>query len=77
MKKQAIIVLVVVVMMQAVSIASTASFQGLGDLPGRDFWSKARAISGDGSVVVGRSHVTGLSEALGKNIEKGTSISMY
>ena len=63
MKKQAIIVLAMIVIMQGVSIANTASFQGLGDLPGRDFWSKAQAISGDGSVVGGRSHVTKFAEA--------------
>ena len=32
-----------------------ATFQGLGDLGGRDFDSRAYAISADGSVVVGRS----------------------
>jgi len=30
-----------------------ASFQGLGDLPGGDFYSAARAVSADGSAVVG------------------------
>jgi len=39
-----------------------ASFQGLGDLTGQDFFSKARGISTDGSVIVGQS-VTGTSGA--------------
>ncbi len=38
------------------SISHSASFQGLGDLPGGDFYSYALDISGDGSVVVGASH---------------------
>jgi probable HAF family extracellular repeat protein/parallel beta-helix repeat protein len=37
------------------SFAATASFQGLGDLPGGDFSSIARGVSADGSVVVGQS----------------------
>lgn len=32
-----------------------ASFQGLGDLPGGEFWSDPSGISADGSVIVGRS----------------------
>ena len=35
--------------------AQTASFQGIGDLPGGIFDSRAYDISPDGSVVVGRS----------------------
>ncbi|MFX0194664.1 MAG: hypothetical protein ACFFCW_00980 [Candidatus Hodarchaeota archaeon] len=34
---------------------ATASFQGLGDLPGGDFFSVARSVSADGSTVVGES----------------------
>ena len=34
--------------------ASAASFQGLGDLPGDSFGSRAYGISANGSVVVGR-----------------------
>jgi probable HAF family extracellular repeat protein len=37
------------------SFASVASFQALGDLPGGDFSSIARAVSADGAVVVGQS----------------------
>jgi probable HAF family extracellular repeat protein len=32
-----------------------ASFQGLGDLPGGSFYSRAYSVSSDGSVVVGSS----------------------
>ena len=38
--------------------AGVASFQGLGDLPGGEFFSEAFGISGDGQVVVGWSHST-------------------
>ncbi len=38
----------------------TASFQGLGDLAGGDFYSAATSISADGSTVVGYSHVVEL-----------------
>ncbi|MFN9735084.1 MAG: HAF repeat/PEP-CTERM domain-containing protein, partial [Microcystis sp.] len=34
--------------------AQAASFQGLGDLPGGGFNSRATGVSADGSVVVGR-----------------------
>ena len=41
-----------------------ATFQGLGDLPGPSFNSEANAVSGDGSVVVGRANnAAGLFEA--------------
>ena len=36
-----------------VASARTPSFQGLGDLPGGDFYSEALGISADGSTVVG------------------------
>lgn len=36
------------------SLAQTATFQGIGDLPGGLFWSLATDISPDGSIVVGR-----------------------
>ena len=39
------------------------SFTGLGDLPGGDFFSNAWAVSSDGSVVVGASTSSGVSEA--------------
>ena len=35
------------------SAVVTATFQGIGDLPGGNFWSRANAISADGLVVVG------------------------
>jgi probable HAF family extracellular repeat protein len=38
-----------------ISFGTTPSFQGLGDLPGGDFFSSASAVSADGSVVVGTS----------------------
>ena len=44
-----------VVTQPAESIAQTASFQGLGDLPGGGISSQARSISADGSVVTGGS----------------------
>ena len=49
----------------AVSIATATeiSFQGLDDLLGGDFYSSARAISGDGLVVVGQTHGPSGSEA--------------
>ena len=37
--------------------AQTASFQGLGDLPGGNFFSLAYDVSADGAVVVGRSQI--------------------
>ncbi len=37
-----------------ISLAQTANFQGLGDLPGGDFESDAYAVSADGLTVVGR-----------------------
>ncbi len=39
-----------------ISLATTASFQGLGDLPGSGTYSYANAISGDGRITVGGSH---------------------
>jgi len=47
--------LVVFLTFAGISQAKTASFQGVGDLPGGRFWSTATAISADGSVVVGYS----------------------
>lgn len=57
MKNLFIIMLVLIV----VTHARATSFQGLGDLAGGDFYSKAEDISADGSVVVGygtRSDIT-------------------
>ncbi len=56
MKTESILVLAVVVFAVCTissSFAATASFQGLGDLPGGQFFSYAYGISADGSVVVG------------------------
>jgi hypothetical protein len=39
-----------------ISSAATCRFQGLGDLAGGDFFSKAYGVSADGSVVVGESY---------------------
>ncbi len=39
--------------------AQAASFQGLGDLPGGSFLSRAKGVSADGSVVVGAGNDTG------------------
>ncbi|MHC4644808.1 MAG: hypothetical protein ACYTBJ_04855 [Planctomycetota bacterium] len=51
MRTQAIIVSVLAVITQGGSVANTAGFQGPCDLPGRDFWSKAKAISGGSGLV--------------------------
>lgn len=45
----------VMAMAGALASAVEPSFQGLGDLPGGDFRSRALGVSGDGSVVVGGS----------------------
>jgi len=45
------------------SLATTASFQGLGDLAGGDFESVADGVSADGSTVVGNSKSTSGTEA--------------
>jgi len=42
----------------AISQAAICNFQGLGDLAGGNFYSKAYGISADGSIVVGESHST-------------------
>jgi probable HAF family extracellular repeat protein len=47
-----------------VSPGAICSFQGLGDLSGGNFYSKAYAVSADGKVVVGESH-----SALGEPFE--------
>ncbi len=46
------------------SQAAICRFQGLGDLAGGDFYSKAYGLSADGSVVVGESHSASGWEAL-------------
>lgn len=48
--------LAVIMMAPSPASADTASFQGLGDLPGGTSASYANAVSGDGSVVVGMSN---------------------
>ena len=45
-------------------IKTTATFQGLGDLPGGNFASLALGVSGDGSVVVGRGESVSGEEAI-------------
>jgi len=53
-KTQKIILAFLIVFFVSNSIfAATASFQGLGDLPGGNFWSYAGDVSADGSVIVG------------------------
>jgi len=56
MKRQSILMLVILVLvcsLTPISLGTTASFQGLGDLPGGQYWSEARGVSADGSTVVG------------------------
>jgi len=53
MEKRAVSVFAIIAILSTVSMAITARFQGLGDLPGGDFLSCATDISADGSVVVG------------------------
>ncbi len=56
MSKKTVFVLGVLVFLQTmVAAGDTASFQGLGDLPGGYFSSSAYGVSADGLVVVGRS----------------------
>ncbi len=57
MKSQSILVLVAVLLFGSVpsAFATTVSFQGLGDLSGGSFWSRANGVSADGSTVVGES----------------------
>ena len=64
MKNKAILVgAVVVILLSSVSTSSAGSFQGLGDLPGNDFYSSPSAISADGKVIVGVSHSANGTEA--------------
>ena len=56
MRKKSILLLTVVFFLFCTissSFAATANFQGLGDLPGGDFYSHAFDVSADGSTVVG------------------------
>lgn len=53
MKKCFVLMSVLIVVNSA---KATVSFQGLGDLPGGDFFSQAHDISADGSVIVGVSN---------------------
>jgi len=46
-----------------ISLGAISRFQGLGDLPGGEFFSKAYGISDDGSVVIGESKSTNGTEA--------------
>ena len=46
----------VLVSLGDISLATTCSFRGLGDLPGGAFRSLAHGVSADGSVVVGMGH---------------------
>ena len=58
MKTQTILFLAIIAWLfsSAATYATTASFQGLGDLPGGSVWSIASAVSADGSTVVGDSY---------------------
>jgi probable HAF family extracellular repeat protein len=47
--------IVLLVALASISQAMTVTFQGLGDLPGGDFYSQATGVSDDGSTVVGYS----------------------
>lgn len=47
--------------------AQAASFSGLGDLPGGNFFSRANAVSADGSVVVGASSRDDTHNSLGRS----------
>ena len=49
------IALLVLVLAAPAATAQTASFQGLGDLPGNIFFSEAHGVSADGAVIVGTS----------------------
>ena len=57
MRKSILVVVMVLFGLTSTSLATTASFQGLGDLPTGQFQSYAFGISGDGSVVVGSSRL--------------------
>ncbi len=66
MKAKSILGSAIVVLLFALasaSFATTASFQGLGDLIGGSFSSEAYGVSADGSVVVGRSESASGTEA--------------
>ena len=65
MKTKSILVIMTVVLTYyfvPISFATTVSFQGLGDLPGGDFFSIAFDISGNGNTVIGYSKSTLCSE---------------
>jgi uncharacterized membrane protein len=53
---QPLTVCAALLLVAAASYGQQASFQGLGDLPGGDFYSQAFSVSADGNVVVGWSH---------------------
>ena len=55
----------------AASAIAQPLFQGLGDLPGGEFVSRAAAISGDGSTVVGNSWSANGPEAFAWRVEQG------
>ena len=55
MRSKSILVVAMALAITANVLATTASFQGLGDLPGELFSSSAYDVSADGSVVVGKS----------------------
>jgi len=50
-----LIIVCFLIILISVSNSNAASFQGLGDLSGGEFYSRAHAVSGDGLVVVGDS----------------------
>ncbi len=53
------------------AVADVPYFQGLGDLPGGSFESRASAISGDGSTVVGQSRSSSGQEAFRWRLASG------
>ena len=57
------IALLVLVLAAPAATAQTASFQGLGDLPGNIFFSEAHGVSADGAFVVGMGRSASGSEA--------------
>jgi len=66
MEKQSIVVLTFVVLLLttvSISFGAVGSFRGVGDLDGGIFSSSAYGVSGDGSVVVGRSKSASGTEA--------------
>jgi probable HAF family extracellular repeat protein len=73
MKRQLILVagFLTAVLFSGTAVFADVSFQGLGDLPGGFFYSKAHAISSDGSMVVGRGRTDSSWEAFRWTVSDG------